>query len=91
MIFRKLKQKLRRNEPVFILPQPRNFERSEIEKIYARVFSTADGQKVLAHLQSLTFARAYGPEASAEQIRYSEGQRALVATILRLTAGNKLI
>lgn len=56
----------------------------DIERIFARLFSSDDGRKVLAHLQVMTFSRAYGPEASDQQLRYAEGQRALVANILRL-------
>ena len=43
-----------------------------------------DGQRVLAHLQVLTFQRALGPGVADEQLRYIEGQRSMVATILRL-------
>ena len=56
----------------------------DIERIFARLFSSDDGRKVLAHLQVITFSRAYGPDASDQQLRYAEGQRALVANILRL-------
>ncbi|MBI2234340.1 MAG: hypothetical protein HYU57_05025 [Micavibrio aeruginosavorus] len=56
----------------------------EIERLFARCFSTDDGRKVLAHLQVMTFSRAYGPEASDRHLRYAEGQRALVASILRM-------
>jgi len=61
-----------------VLPQ------QDIERIFARLFSSDDGRKVLAHLQVITFSRAYGPDASDQQLRYAEGQRALVANILRL-------
>lgn len=59
-------------------------EAAEIERTFARLFSTQDGQKVLAHLQVLTFQRAFGPATPDEQLRYAEGQRSLMATILRL-------
>ncbi|MCB9996622.1 MAG: hypothetical protein H6869_09320 [Rhodospirillales bacterium] len=59
-------------------------EREQVEKAYARLFSTEDGKMVLGHLQSIAFMRAYGAESSDAQIRYAEGQRALVAQILRL-------
>ena len=55
----------------------------DIERTYSRLFATEDGQKVLSHLQVLTFHRAMGPTTSDEQLRYTEGQRSLVATILR--------
>lgn len=63
---------------------PKKMEQRDIEKCFARLFSSDDGQKVLAHLQVLTFQRAFGPETGEGQLRYVEGQRALVATILRL-------
>ncbi len=69
---------------VYSLPDPRKFEMHEIERSFARLFSTQDGQKVLAHLQAITFQRAFGAATPDEQIRYAEGQRSLVATILRL-------
>lgn len=56
----------------------------DVERLFARVFSSEDGKKILAHLQVMTFSRAYGPDASDQQLRYAEGQRALVANILRL-------
>ncbi|NCT40931.1 MAG: hypothetical protein GW778_04640 [Alphaproteobacteria bacterium] len=59
-------------------------ERRDIEKTFARLFSTDDGQKVLAHLQVITFQRAMGPGVADEHLRYIEGQRSMVATILRL-------
>ncbi len=59
-------------------------DQREIEKSFARLFSSEDGQKVLSHLQVLTFQRAFGPGVHEECLRYTEGQRALVATILRL-------
>ncbi len=59
-------------------------EMREVEKAFARLFSSEDGQKVLAHLQVVTFQRALGPGSPDEQLRYMEGQRSLVATILRL-------
>jgi len=56
----------------------------DVERLFARVFFSDDGKKILAHLQVMTFSRAYGPDASDQQLRYAEGQRALVANILRL-------
>jgi hypothetical protein len=69
---------------VYSMPEPAKFEMREIEKSYARLFSTDDGRRVLAHLQVITFQRALGAATPDEQIRYAEGQRSLVAAILRL-------
>jgi hypothetical protein len=78
-----------RRRPIFELPDPGYMERRDIEKSYARLFTTDDGRRVLAHLQSLTLARAYGADAPDSQIRYAEGQRALVTTILRFIGAGK--
>lgn len=69
---------------VYAPPDPGKIELREVEKAFARLFSSQDGQKVLAHLQVITFQRALGASAASEQLRYMEGQRAMVATILRL-------
>lgn len=59
-------------------------EQKEIERLITRTFSTEDGKKTLAYLQLVTFQRALGGNAPEEQLRYIEGQRALVAMILSL-------
>jgi|GEM_PF-916235 len=69
---------------VYSLPDPKADELREIEKAFTRLFSTDDGQKVLSHLQTITFQRALGPTTADEHLRYIEGQRSLMATILRL-------
>ncbi len=84
MLMTALSKSLNRNRPVFEMPDISRMERQEIEKSYARLFSSEDGQRVLAHLQTMAFMRAYSAESSDEQIRYAEGQRALVANVMRL-------
>ena len=69
---------------VYATFQTGSSETAEIERAFARLFSSEDGQKVLAYLQVLTFQRAFGPTTPDEQLRYAEGQRSLMATILRL-------
>lgn len=69
---------------VYVPPELAKTEAREVEKAFARLFSSDDGRKVLAHLQVMTFQRALGPGTSDEQLRYLEGQRAMVASILRL-------
>lgn len=59
-------------------------EQKEIERSFARLFSSEDGKKVLAWLQVMTFQRVQGAGTPEDQLRYMEGQRAMVATILRL-------
>ena len=65
-------------------PDPGRVEMRAIERAFARLFSTEDGRLVLAHLQAVTFQRALGSASPDEQLRYAEGQRSLVAMILRL-------
>lgn len=69
------------NEPAQATQQT---SQQDIERVFARCFSTEDGKKVLAHLQVMTFSRAYGPDVSDNHLRYAEGQRALIASVLRL-------
>lgn len=59
-------------------------EKKDIEKCFARLFSSDDGRKALAYLQHMTFQRALSSSSSEAQLRYLEGQRALMASILRL-------
>lgn len=68
---------------VFNPANPR-IEQKDMERAFARLFSSEDGQKVLAYLQVMTFQRALGPSTPEDQLRYMEGQRSLMATILRL-------
>lgn len=65
-------------------PLPARHEFNDIEKSYARLFSSPDGRRVLAHLEVMTFQRALGPSCPDAQLRHIEGQRALMAIILRL-------
>lgn len=60
------------------------YSQKDIERLFARTFSSEEGKNILAYLQYTTFNRALGVNASDAQLRYSEGQRAVVATILRL-------
>ncbi len=81
---RMLIQRKKRKRFAFILPEPPRMEMQDIEKAAARLFSTEDGQKFLAYLQNTVFARAVAMEAPDSTLRYLEGQRALMATIIRL-------
>lgn len=69
---------------VYETPSPARMEMGDVERSFARLFSTTDGRNVLGYLQAMTFQRALGPASSDEQLRYMEGQRAMVANILRL-------
>ena len=52
-------------------PQPTPSQQ-DIERVFARCFSTEDGKKVLAHLQVMTFSRAYGPDVADNHLRYAD-------------------
>lgn len=54
---------------------------TDIEKNYARAFSTSDGAAVLSHLRQITVERALGAAASDAELRTLEGQRTLVHMI----------
>ena len=71
-------------ELVFSGYDPAKTEQREIERLFARFFISEDGRKVLAYLQMMTFQRAASPSSAESEIRHMEGQRALMATILRL-------
>ena len=64
-------------------------DQKDIERLFARLFSTEDGAKALAYLQYTTFQKAFGINTSCEQLRYMEGQRAFLANILRLIERGK--
>lgn len=53
---------------------------------YARCFSTPSGAYVLEHLRSITIGRTLGPNASDNDLRWTESQRALVRQIESLVA-----
>lgn len=69
----------------FEMPDPSRMEARAVEQIFARVFSTEDGKKVMSHLAAMTFMRAAAMDAPDDLLRHLEGQRALMATIMRLT------
>ncbi len=56
-----------------------------LREAYRHCFTTPAGQRVLRHLRGLTLDRALGPHASPCTLRHLEGQRALVAMVLRLS------
>ncbi len=64
-------------------------DRDTVARAYARLFSTEDGKMVMAHLQGQTFLRMHTPETPDSHIRFTEGQRALVNTMLRFIAIGK--
>ena len=53
---------------------------------YARCFSTPSGRAVLAHLHHMTTERTLGINATDNELRWYEAQRALVRQIDALIA-----
>ncbi|MGE5515325.1 MAG: hypothetical protein ACM31D_05835 [Bacteroidota bacterium] len=53
-------------------------QRLALARIFARLFSGADGETALAYLTQLTTERCLGPDASDAALRTLEGQRQLV-------------
>ena len=47
---------------------------TEIEKQYARTFSSASGKQVLNHLRSLTIERIIGPNVTNDELRWWAAQ-----------------
>ena len=75
--------KLERSLDIFP-KRPYGADTSNIATSYARLFSSEDGKRVLDHLQSTTLYKAYGPDVKSDTMHHLEGQRFMVAHILRL-------
>jgi hypothetical protein len=58
--------------------------REDAPVVFARAFSTDDGQKALSYLRANFNARVAGPEATEAMLRYMDGQRGLLQTIQSL-------
>ncbi len=69
--------------------QPQQLTRDDAARIFARLFSSDDGKRAAAYLRGTVFARVSGPEAGEGQLRYQDGQRALLTTILNLAEQGK--
>ena len=54
---------------------------TDIELAYAKTFSGASGQRVLAHLRQITIERVLGTNATESELRSLESQRMLVHQI----------
>lgn len=93
MILEHMKKFVRRGKcyPAVCRPPPtERYDMTAVEKSFARLFATEDGQKVLSYLQSVTFMRAAAADAEECFLRHNEGQRALLSMIMRLIARGQL-
>ena len=59
---------------------------TDISINYARCFGTPSGCAVLDHLRKITIERTLGPNASDNELRWAESQRALVRQIEAIVA-----
>lgn len=60
-------------------------DETELVRACRTCFSTPAGQRVLDHLRAAFLDRRLGPNASDAELRHVEGQRSVVANLLRLT------
>lgn len=66
----------------FQISEEREKRSSEVEKLFARVFNTEDGKKVLSILANETAGMVVSAEASVAVLQRMEGKRELVADII---------
>lgn len=59
-------------------PPPGDDQRLTLARIFARLFSGADGELALSYLTQATTERCLGPDASDAMLRALEGQRQMV-------------
>ncbi len=58
----------------------------ELEKQYAKVFQTPSGKAVLEHMHKITIERILGPNATDNELRWAEANRAFVRQIESMVA-----
>jgi hypothetical protein len=58
----------------------------DLARCAARIFGSADGQRLLDHLERAYLLRRVPPQASDQELRHIEGQRFLVAHLQSLVA-----
>ncbi|WP_428246756.1 hypothetical protein [Ferrovibrio sp.] len=56
-------------------------DRDDIAVEFARCFAGSRGERVLAHLRGITIDRRVAPSITDAELRFLEGQRALVGMI----------
>jgi hypothetical protein len=58
----------------------------DLSRCAARLFGSADGQRLLDHLERVFLLRRAPPQSSDQELRHLEGQRSLVAHLQSLIA-----
>ena len=61
----------------------------QIQHAMVRLMNTPDGKIILEHLKSRTLNRILAPDATAQELWYLEGQRALIAYLDNLIEQGK--
>jgi len=62
---------------------------TEIEKQYSRAFGTPAGRAVLEHMRKITLERTLGPNATDNELRWAESNRAFVRQIEQMISRGK--
>ena len=79
----------KKNHDVIDLSYFSRAQQTDIKRLFARVFSSGEGKKVLDYLQYITLYRPLSADVSDDHLRFREGQRALVANILQMIERGK--
>lgn len=79
---------------LFFKPLPQeaaapSISREDAPLIFARAFSSDDGQRALSYLRGIVNTRIAGPDGSEGALRYYDGQRGLLQTITTLIEQSK--
>lgn len=69
--------------------EARRADNASVDRACARIFASEDGQILLGYLQAMIFLRGPSLDASDAQIRQSEGQRALLAQLMRMAQAGR--
>ncbi|MBN2752622.1 MAG: hypothetical protein JXQ84_07925 [Rhodospirillaceae bacterium] len=69
---------------MMVLPEKGVLAAEDAGRVFARLFTAADGDRALAYLRAMTLDRAMGAHVSTEQLWHLEGQRYLARYILKL-------
>ncbi len=57
----------------------------QVRQAFVNCFISREGKIVLSFLKKITLNRFLGPHSTADELRYLEGQRQLVAQIINLS------
>ena len=87
MFFLKSKKKLLDKYLSFGMEKDQDMR--DVENALTRIFASNDGKILLKYLQKITFFRSFSSSAPESEIRFAEGQRSLVAMLIRLASRNK--